>query len=400
MDAQCRSRDLGFWPVQRLRHHGLDVFVVLLAAAEVASVLAADPPHAAAAAVVSAVSALVLLAHRWQPLAASIAAFAALTLSVALTPRSTLPQFFGTLATFAIAGAINREREAVVAWLAGAGLLAYAAFVDPLGGGIGDFALSLAFGTTLWAAGLLVVRRSRSAAAALARAEEADRDRLEQGRRAVAEERARIARELHDVVSHGLSVVVLQTLAARAALHDGEPAGDVDRHLDAVEETARESLGDMRRMLGLLQADAATDGPSAPAPGLRSLPQLVDRASAGLRIGSIDVDPAAELPSGIELAVYRIVQEGLTNAAKHAPGSTVAVRVEVAEGGVTASVVNTAGAPGPAVPGSGRGLVGMRERVALYGGALAAGPTEDGGFALTATLPLDATGSLAHEATP
>ncbi|NYJ03991.1 sensor histidine kinase [Petropleomorpha daqingensis] len=374
--------------MQLLRDRALDAFVVLLAAVEVASVLAADPPRAAAAAVVSAVSALVLLAHRWQPLAACVAAFAALTLSVALTPRSTLPQFFGTLATFAIAGAVNREREAVVAWLAGAGMLAYAAWVDPVGGGLGDFALSLAFGTTMWGAGLLVARRARSTAAAVRRAEDAERDRLEQGRRAVEEERARIARELHDVVSHGLSVVVLQTVAARAALHDGEPAAAVDRHLDAVEETARDSLGDMRRMLGLLQADDA-DGPSAPAPGLSSLPALVDRASAGLRIGAVDVDTGAELPGGIELAVYRIVQEALTNAAKHAPGSSVAVRVQVADGRVTASVVNTAGGPGPTVPGSGRGLVGMRERVALYGGTLAAGPTADG-YALTASLPLDA----------
>jgi len=231
------------------------------------------------------------------------------------------------------------------------------------------------------------------------RAEEAERDRLEHRRRAVAEERARIARELHDVVSHGLSVVVLQTLAARAALNDGEPASAVDRHLDAVEETARESLGDMRRMLGLLQADDATDAPSTPAPGLRSLPQLVDRASAGLRMGSVDVDPAVELPSGIELAVYRIVQEGLTNAAKHAPGSSVAITVRVAEGHVIASVVNTAGGSGPTVPGAGRGLVGMRERVALYGGVLTAGPTEDGGYALTATLPVDAADVVAHEAT-
>jgi signal transduction histidine kinase len=155
----------------------------------------------------------------------------------------------------------------------------------------------------------------------------------------------------------------------------------------------------MRRMLGLLQA-ADGEGPASPAPGLRSLPQLVDRASAGLRIGRVEVDPAAELPSGIELAVYRIVQEGLTNAVRHAPGSTVTVAVHVAEGRVTASVVNTEGGPGPAVPGSGRGLVGMRERVALYGGTLAVGPTDDGGYALTATLPLDAVDVPAGEAAP
>jgi signal transduction histidine kinase len=98
--------------------------------------------------------------------------------------------------------------------------------------------------------------------------------------------------------------------------------------------------------------------------------------------------------------VYRIVQEGLTNAAKHAPGSSVRVAVRVAEGRVTVSVVNTAGGTGPAVPGSGRGLVGMRERVALYGGTFTAAPTADGGFALTAGLPLDAADAVPQEAAP
>jgi signal transduction histidine kinase len=377
-----------------LRSYRVDVFLVLLAGVEVLSVLT-DPSPSPAAAALSALSALVFLGRRWQPLAASIAAFAALTLSVVVMPHSTIAQFFGTLATFALAGAVNREREAVVAWLAGAGMLAYASWGDPFGGGIADFGLSLAFGTTMWLAGLLVARRSRAAAAADVRAELAERDRQEQARRAVEEERARIARELHDIVSHGLSVVVLQTLAARAALQDGGGNGEVDRHLNAVEDTARDALGEMRRMLGLLQtADLSPDAVPAidsPSPGLRSLPALLDRAAAaGLRISAVEL-PDAVLPAGLELTVYRVVQEALTNAVKHAPGSSVTVRVAVEDGAAQVTVVNDGtGQPSPDGPtGAGQGLIGMHQRAELYGGTLSTGATADGGFRVAAMFPLD-----------
>jgi len=376
--------------MNRLRTLRLDVFVVLLAAAEVASVLLGSAPNKVAAAALSALSALVFVGRRWQPLAASVTAFAALTLSVALMPRSTLPQFFGTLATFAIVGAINREREAVVGWVAGAGMLAYASWVDPFGGGAGDFALSLAFGTTMWGAGLLVSRRSRAAAAADLRAELAERDRAEQARRAVEEERAHIARELHDIVSHGLSVVVLQTLAARAALSDRAAPDDVDRHLDAVETTAREALGEMRRMLGLLHGGELAE-PAAPHPGVQGLPQLVDRAgAAGVRIVSVDLPEDAHLPGGLGLSVYRVVQEALTNVVKHAPGAGVTVALRVGPDAAVVTVANDTGTAAPSAPaGAGQGLVGMRQRAELYGGTLAAGPSTDGGFRVTATFPLD-----------
>jgi signal transduction histidine kinase len=373
-----------------LRVAAVDVFLVVLAGVEVATVLAGDGPHRLAAAALSALSALVFLGRRWQPLAASITAFAALTVSVAVMPQSTIAQFFGTLATFALAGAVNREREAIVAWLAGAGMLAYASWIDPFGGGAGDFALSLAFGTAMWGAGLLVSRRTRHAAAAELRAESAEQDRQEQARRAVEEERARIARELHDIVSHGLSVVVLQTVAARAALEDGGDATDVDRHLAAVEGTARDALGEMRRMLGLLQVGDVEATAAVPSPGLRSLPQLVALAGAsGLQVTGPELAPDVALPSGFELAIYRVVQESLTNAAKHAPGSRVRIDVDVRADAAVVSVVNDAGTtPSHAPQGAGHGLIGMRQRAELYGGSLRAGPTPDGGFEVVATLPL------------
>jgi signal transduction histidine kinase len=224
--------------------------------------------------------------------------------------------------------------------------------------------------------------------AAELRAELAERDRREQARHAVEEERARIARELHDIVSHGLSVVVLQTVAARAALQDD--GADVDRHLDAVEETARDALGEMRRMLGLLQAGDLPDPAAlpAPSPGLRSLPALVERATtAGLRI-TAELDLDAELASGLELAVYRVVQEALTNAVKHAPGARVSLRLRIDDHTAEVTVTDDGGGSPTRPPqGAGQGLIGMRQRAELYGGSLSTGPTDDGGYRVTATFP-------------
>ncbi len=381
--------------MHRLATWRFELFVLALAAVEVASVAAADVAHEPAALVTTLVSALALLGCRWQPLAATVAAFGALTVSLAVQPTSTTAQFFGTLATFAVAGAVNREREAVIAWGAGAGLLGYAAWVDPYGGGAPDFLLSLAFGTTMWGAGLLVARRGRHVRAAVEHARQADELHRQQTAQALSQERAAIARELHDVVSHGLSVVVVQTVAARSRLQDvaGAAGGDVDRHLAAVEDTARDALGEMRRMLGLLHqagdADVSFDGP---APGLRHVDDLVERVMRGQGATSLRVDCPSELPAGLELAVYRIIQEALTNVVKHAPGASV--EVEVAQGADAVQLTVCNGPPsrpagtGPAA--GGHGLVGVRERVALYGGAVTAQPTADGGFRLAATFPFDA----------
>ena len=162
----------------RFRRHLLDGFLVLLAAAEVASVLTSSTPHKPAAAALSALSTLVFLGRRWQPLAVSVMAFAAITLVGAWMPQSTLPQFFGLLVTFAVAGAINRERDAVVAWVAGAATVFFQEYVNA-GQAIGDYALTMAFCTMLWAAGLLLSRRTRQTEVAMLRAELAERDREE-----------------------------------------------------------------------------------------------------------------------------------------------------------------------------------------------------------------------------
>lgn len=374
--------------MHRLRAWALDVVLVLLAAGEAVSVLIGSAPDRVLAAVLSALSALVFVARRWQPLAATIAGFALLTLAMTAVPTVTTVQFFGILAMFALAGAVNRDRESVVAWVVGAAMLAYGTWNSATSNGLADYALTMAFATTMWGAGVLVRRRTRDTVEAVRRAEQAERDRQEQARRAVAEERARLARELHDVVSHGLSVIVLQTMAARAGLDDG-PGEDVDRHLDAVEEIARESLGEMRRMLGLLQSDDLAPEPDAPAPGLAAVPALVERArAAGLDVGPVALPSGGELPGALELSVFRVVQEALTNAVKHAPGSSVSVAVALDERAVVVTVVNSPGSGRPVVPGAGHGMVGMRQRTALYGGTLSAEPTADGGFEVTAVFPL------------
>ncbi len=357
--------------------------------------LAGPGPHQPAEAVATAVSALVFLARRLQPLIVSLVAFAAETVCVAITPQTSPVQFFGILATFAIVGAIQPQRDAIIGWVGGAAFLAYGAWGDPLGGGAPDYLLSLGFATTMWGAGVLVRRHRLQSAEAATRAALAERQG-EEARRALQLERARIARELHDVVSHGLSVVVVQTLAARGALSDlgADTTGVVDRHLDAVESTAREALGEMRRMLGLLQldeGDPVVDPAVTPSPGLRHLPALVDRSQrAGISITVARLDTDSTGSPGLDLAVYRIVQEALTNVVRHAPSARVDLCVAATASGVEVVVTDTGGGhPVAEVHGGGQGLVGMRERVALYGGRLEAGPTAGGGFRVRATLPVE-----------
>ncbi|HET8971049.1 MAG TPA: sensor histidine kinase [Candidatus Nanopelagicales bacterium] len=202
---------------------------------------------------------------------------------------------------------------------------------------------------------------------------------------AVADERARIARELHDMVAHAVSVIVIQSDAAEAALdRDPELAREP---LRAIKTSSREALDEMRRLLHLLRTD--DDGALAPQPGLADLPALLGSVRrAGLPVQLEVSGEEANLPPGVDLAAYRIVQEALTNVLKHAgPAPTrVSVCYRPAEIGVV--VTNAAGAPPPGVPaGAGRGLIGIRERAAVMGGELTAGPDRDGGFGVAARLP-------------
>ena len=219
-------------------------------------------------------------------------------------------------------------------------------------------------------------------------ADQTERTEAERARRAVLEERTRIARELHDVVAHHMSLIAVRAETAPYRLTGlSEP---VRAEFGALSEVAREALAEMRRLLGVLRHDQPAA--LAPQPQLADLPTLVDAArQAGVSI-ELSASPAlGRVPPGVGVCAYRIVQESLSNASQHAPGAAVTVSVGRDAGAVLLRVANGPG--GPAGPsgsehGPGHGLTGMRERVALLGGSLSAGPEPDGGFVVSAVLPL------------
>jgi signal transduction histidine kinase len=235
-----------------------------------------------------------------------------------------------------------------------------------------------------WLVGALV-RRPRERALTLER----DADTLQArhhaaARRAAEQERALIARELHDVVAHSVSVMVIQTGAVRRRL--GESRAVERDALADVERVGREALDEMRRMLGILRNDGERPA-LAPQPGVRDLERLVDQTrGAGLDV-EFRLSGTGALPAGLELTVYRVVQEALTNALRHAGGTRAVVAVAIGARAVDVSVRDD-GRGAAAVDGPGHGLIGMRERVAIYGGTFAAGPVGSGGFEVRVRLPL------------
>jgi signal transduction histidine kinase len=219
------------------------------------------------------------------------------------------------------------------------------------------------------------------------RATYAETHQQDLARLAVAEERVRIARELHDVVAHAVSVIAVQADAAEAALgHDPSLAGEP---LRAIRTSAREALTDMRQMLSVLRPADEPEAGRGPARGLADIDQLVaGMRAAGLPLEVVIDTEALDLAPAVDLAVYRIAQEALTNVMKHAGRVPTSLRVSATAGRVEVRVSNEAGRPGRQ-PGGGHGLVGIRERVASVHGSLVAGPDRSGSFVVAATLPLD-----------
>jgi signal transduction histidine kinase len=213
-----------------------------------------------------------------------------------------------------------------------------------------------------------------------------DQDR--RARQAVVAERERISRELHDVIGHSISVMGIQAGAVRRVL---PPEFEREREmLEAIERTGRDSVGEMQRLIDLLRA--ADDTPGAAQPTLTRVSALVDEVRrAGLDVELELSDQLGDLPPGRALAGYRIVQEALTNALKHAPGAQVVVRIRRSASDVEIEIRGAADPTAQSAPGpiGGRGLIGMRERAAFYGGTLEASPMPDGGFRVAATLPAE-----------
>ncbi|WP_283137100.1 sensor histidine kinase [Rhizohabitans arisaemae] len=273
---------------------------------------------------------------------------------------------------------LQPRRRAVTALLAC--LAAAPAVVVPIAGSAWGDALSsavfagLVMGLT-WTAGT-AVREQRAHAARAIR---------QSAREAVTQERLRIARELHDVVTHSMSVI---TVTAGVANHlaDSHP-GETRKALTLIEEIGNTALTDMRNMLGLLRRTADQDG-HEPMPGLADVPALAERAEAAGVTVETDVDPGLTVSGAIGVAVYRIVQEALTNVIKHVGPTRCRVAVLSGEPGEVRVTVRDDGPhrPAPSSRTPGHGLIGMRERAALHGGRFSAGPRPEGGFLIEATL--------------
>jgi signal transduction histidine kinase len=243
-----------------------------------------------------------------------------------------------------------------------------------------------------WLLGHFVGRR-RAYTAQLEQTAELERARAEQARRAVAEERLRLARELHDVVAHSISVIAVQSgVGAHVASTQPEEAA---KALAAIEATSRAALIELRRLLGVLRQEGERQGDLAPVPGLADLDSLLaEVAKAGLGVRLRVEGTPSPLPAGVDLSAYRIVQEALTNVVKHAGPARAQVTICYRDQEVTVEVIDDGrGVTAPTSNGRarvGHGLIGMRERVAVFGGDLEVGPRPGGGFRVAARLPVGA----------
>lgn len=348
------------------------VSLVVAAAQAAALPLALVRPRIAMVSAAGGVIAATILAAPvptapWPVSATAIVAFALVVATVGISARWTVPLLgWGvTTAAVCVIGTV-RPSAGVSAGARAADLIVFASVT------LAAVGVGLLIGS--WRDARLLLRRERELSAA------------EAARRELAEERTRIARELHDIVAHGMSAIQVRAASARYRMPDLPEAAAEE--FDELAASARGAMGEMRRLLGVLRDDDLAE--TAPQPGLADLAALVAGSGHGgpatLDDGggaSSDVDPI------VQLTVFRVVQESLSNVARHASGAPVAVVVERSAGTIVVDVRNgpAPGTPAPVVDTGGLGLRGMRERLDLVGGTLAAGATPDGGFAVRATIP-------------
>jgi signal transduction histidine kinase len=336
---------------------------------------------------------LPLALRRRTPAATLLTAAAALVLAALLVRHSQgIPAavFLAVLLAFYSVGAHCDDRRSALVGAAAVAAIAAAAVARP-----GTFSASgtrpgawLAF-TIAWFVGRDLRRRRQRVADLEDRAERLEREREEKTQLAVVEERGRIARELHDVIAHGVTVIVVQAQAGPHLVGDPHRVVDV---FGAIESSGRDALVELRRLLGILRSgdEQLAIGPQ---PGLGSLQSLVEQVRAsGLPVELRIEGDRVHLPAGIDLSAYRIVQEALTNVVKHAGDARVEVVIRYRARALELDIMDDGHGRATSVNGVGHGLIGMRERVALYGGTLEAGTRDGGGYAVRAQLPFgDAT---------
>lgn len=377
------------------------VALVLLAINAALGATVYRQPVGAALASAAFLSLAVLLALRLPRLSVGIVAAAA-TAGVSAsqaTPDAPWPVPVATLLALLAVLAVAATRGYWLIAAAGAAFVGVAAagFASergteiPPGPVIANLIVTVALSAVVIGVATLV-RAVRSTRGELAAAREYSE--LELARRQIAEERTRIAREMHDVVAHGMSMIQVQ--AASARYRYPELSGEVADEFDDLAATARTALGEMRALLGVLRAD--NDAEHAPQPTLAELPALAERSRATLD-DQLPVDLRTRMDPVCQLAVYRVVQESLGNAARHAPGAAASVTLtgdgqsSVVSPRIRLIVRNVAppadvAAASPVADASGHGIRGMRERVGALGGSLTAGPTHDGGFQVVALVPV------------
>jgi signal transduction histidine kinase len=334
-----------------------------------------------------AVLVLPILARRRFPFGGPLAYFV-LAAAVSLVDWQLITSaesfFVIGLATAFLLGNLRNPWQAGIGLFVVLGSLAFIVYKIPGHDTSGLIFIPIDFAVA-WAAGFALRGRTVQAEAAEERAAQAEREREAAARVAVAEERSRIARELHDIVAHAVSVMVLQVGAVRhklpAVLEEDKDA------LSGVEQAGRRALTEMRRLLAAMRREGE-EAELTPQPGLDGLDSLLAEINrAGLPVElHVDGDPVP-LPRGIDLSAYRIVQEGLTNALKHAHASDADVTVRYLPDGLEIEIRDN-GQGSSTTDGLGHGLVGVRERVKIYGGEMSAGTANGGGFVLSTRLPL------------
>lgn len=338
---------------------------------------------------VAAVGGLGLSLRRRSPLVGFLLA-AASTLAITQVAPGFDNDSLALVVTFFVSlYSLGRHTSGVERWVGAGGVLAFIVtfLLHEAGNGSvdsGDVGFATFFVGTPWAAGLVIRLRHEREHALSAENRRLELEQEERARAAVAAERARVARELHDVVSHAIAVTVLQARGGKKML--GVDDDEVRRALEAIEQTNTQALSDMRRLLSLLR-DTEHGAQLGPQPSLEHLEALVEQIrSSGMPV-DLSVIGHHAVPPGVDLSAYRIIQEALTNTLKHGgPGAQARVEVVYGDDDLQISVVDD-GRTSDHGHGRGHGLVGIRERVAVVGGEVDAGPVESGGFAVRARLP-------------